>query len=169
MHLPDDMEFCALGVGAIIERELNGVHSVLIQNRIRVDDATQNHLIEVPCGKVRKNQNIFDILKYRVKEETGLVVTDIIGQDSIYGEHPNYNIQRGNPFYICQNVERHFPICIVFFICKTEIGNMKSCSDAATDIRWVSVENLKQMLDTKQELFFPFVYGTLKKYTEHII
>lgn len=96
------------------------------------------------------------------KGKTEFVVTDIIGQDSIYDEHPNYSIQRGNHFYTCQNIERYFPMCIIFFICKTEIGNMKCCSDAATDIRWVSVENLKQMLDTKQELFFLFIYGVLK-------
>lgn len=168
MNFPDDMEFCALGVGAIIEKELNGIRHVLIQNRIRVDDVTQNHLIEVPCGKVRKNQNIFEILKFRVKEETGLIVTDIIGLDSIYDEHPNYTIQRGTPFYICQNVEKLFPICIVFFICKAESGKIKSDSDAATDIRWLPVEDLKHLLDTKQDLFFPFVYGALKEYVERI-
>lgn len=166
MHLPDDMEFCALGVGAIIEKNINGICSVLIQNRIRVDDATQNHLIEVPCGKVRKNRNIFDILKYRVKEETGLIVTEIMGQNDIY-DASNYFIQGGAPFYMCQNVEKQFPVCILFFICKAEDDKMKVESDAATDIRWVSLEYLKQMLDTEKELFFPFVYEALKEYVKY--
>lgn len=152
MHLSNDMEFCALDVGAIIEKNINGIRSILIQNRIRVDDATQNHLIEVPCGKVRKNKNIFDILKYRVKEETGLIVTEIMGQNGIYDDS-NYFIQGGVPFYMCQNVEKQFPVCILFFICKAEDGEMKVESDAATDIRWVSLEHLKQMLDTKNIFF----------------
>lgn len=167
MHLLNNMEFCALGVGAIIEKDLNGKHYVLIQNRIRIDDVTQNHLIEVPCGKVRTTQNIFDILKYRVKEETGLIVTNIKGQDDIYNGHPNYFIQGGKPFYMCQNVEKLFPMCILFYICKAESGKMKSNSDAATDIRWVSIEELKELLITKQELFFPFVYEALKAYVDY--
>lgn len=164
MHLFDNMEFCALGVGAIIEKNVNGRYYVLIQNRIRIDDITQNHLIEVPCGKVRTNKNIFDILKYRVKEETGLILTDIKGKRTIYNSHPNFLIQGGVPFYMCQNIENQFPICILFYICKAERGEMKSNSEAATDIRWISIKDLKELLVTKQELFFPFVYEALREY-----
>lgn len=164
MHLSDDLEFSILGVGAIVVKESNGVKYVLVQNRVRVDDCTQNHLIEVPCGKVRKNQNIFEVLKYRVKEETGLIVTDIIGQEDLYDSHPNYYIQSGEPFYMCQNVEEGFPVCIIFYICEAKDGNIKSISDAATDIRWIAIDMLEQMLKTKKELFFPFVYEALNKY-----
>lgn len=167
MHLLNDMEFCALGVGAIIEKNINGGHYVLIQNRIRIDDVTQNQLIEVPCGKIRTNQKIYDILKYRVKEETGLIVTNIKGQDYVYSGHPDYSIQAGKPFYMCQNVEKRFPICILFYICEAESGTMKSNSDAATNIRWISIEELKEMLIAKQELFFPLVYEALKVYVHY--
>lgn len=164
MNLPEDLEFSIVGVGAIIEKELNGIRHVLIQNRIRIDDCTQNHLIEIPCGKVRKKQNIFNVLKYRVKEETGLIITDIIGQRNTYDSHPNYYIQGGKPFYICQNVEQDFPVCIIFYICTASDDNMKSNSTAATDIRWISIDDLEQMLKTKKELFFPLVYEALKEY-----
>ncbi len=167
MHLSNDIEFSILGVGAIIEKELNGKWHVLIQNRIRIDDITQNHLIEVPCGKVRKSKNIFDILKYRVKEETGLIVTEIMGQERIYDSNPNYLVQGGRPFYICQNIGQEFPICIAFYICKAEGGEIKLNSDAATDIRWISIDDLDRMLSTNKEYFFPFVYEVLMKYINY--
>lgn len=164
MNLSENVEFGVLGVGAIIESEIEGVSHILIQNRIRVDDATQNHLIEVPCGKVRSQQNIFETLRHRVKEETGLVVTQIEGQGGIYEEHPAYVIQSGVPFCVCQNVEKSFPVCILFFICKADAGMKLINSEAATDIRWITLNDLKQKLDNEESLFFPFVLEALKKY-----
>lgn len=164
MKLSDNIEFSILGVGAIIEREIDGMPHVLIQNRTRLDDATQNHLIEVPCGKVRSQKNIFETLKCRVKEETGLIVTEIIGQCGAYKDHPAYVIQSGIPFCVCQNLDPTFPVCILFFICRADDGMKLLNSEAATDIRWIPLDDLKQQLDAEASLFFPFVFEALRKY-----
>ena len=164
MKLSENIEFSVLGVGAIIEREIDGIPHILIQNRVRLDDITQNHLIEVPCGKVRSCQSVFETLKYRVKEETGLIVTEIKGQGGIYEDHPSYAIQSGTPFCICQNINHSFPVCILFFICRANAGTKLHNSEAATDIRWIPLDDLKQKLDSEASLFFPFVIEVLKKY-----
>lgn len=49
--------FAKPAVGAIIEKEMNGVAHVLIQERCKEEDTLENGLIEIPAGKVRKYES----------------------------------------------------------------------------------------------------------------
>ena len=61
-------------------------------------------MLEVPAGKIREYENIFEALRREVKEETGLSITKILGEDNQIS-----NFIKGNevisytPYCITQN------------------------------------------------------------------
>lgn len=167
MQLPVDCEFCVFGVGAIIEKTIKGKQFILIQNRIREGNVMQNHLIEVPCGKIRSINNMFEVLRHRVSVETGLSVKRIKGEIEKDESNVGYNIQSCSPFFISQNINRDFPVAISFFICEAQ-GTLASSTEAADNIRWISVDELENMLLFEREKFFPMVIGALDKYVAFI-
>ena len=69
--------FAKPAVGAIIEKDINGFRHILIQKRRK--NISEDGLIEIPAGKIREFENIFDALRREIKEETGLTITNIIG------------------------------------------------------------------------------------------
>ncbi len=163
MQIPDNCLFCVYGVGAIIERVINEERFVLIQNRIR--NGKQFGLIEVPCGKVKAMDKAVDVIKQRVMEETGLRITNINGIKE--NRTIERNVQNCQPFYSCQSIERDFPVVINFFICSAE-GIPKEHTEAADNIRWISISELSGMLINEEEKFFPIVVGALKEYVRDL-
>ena len=59
--------------GIIIKRE-SGIDYILIQERCKENGGAENGLIEIPAGKIREFENIFDCLRREILEETGLKV-----------------------------------------------------------------------------------------------
>ena len=55
-------------VAAIIEKILNTEKYILIQTRQKEDGAETNGMLEIPAGKIREYENIFEALKREVKE-----------------------------------------------------------------------------------------------------
>ncbi|MGE5576286.1 MAG: NUDIX hydrolase [Syntrophothermus sp.] len=72
--------FAIPGVGGIIEKNIAGTDYILIQERCKTDAPAESGLIEIPAGKIRKYENIFDCLRREIWEETGLEVTEIYGE-----------------------------------------------------------------------------------------
>ncbi len=68
------------GVAGIIEKEEFNEIKILIQERVKSDAPKEKGLIEIPAGKIREFENIFDSLRREVFEETGLIVTEILGE-----------------------------------------------------------------------------------------
>lgn len=66
----------------IIERKINSIKNILTQTRIKANAPHENGLIEIPAGKIRAFENIFDTLKREIKEETGLDAIEIQGENS---------------------------------------------------------------------------------------
>lgn len=164
MQIPDNNRFCIYGVGAIIEHVNNEEERfVLIQNRIK--KGKQSGLIEIPCGKVQALENMCDVLRKRVNEETGLEITKIYGVEECITMKKS--VQSCQPFYSCQNIESDFPVAINFFVCTVE-GMPKKQTDAADNIRWVAINELSDMLDNEEEKFFPVIVDALKKYIKSI-
>ena len=69
-------------VAAIIEKITNNEKYILIQTRQKEDGAETNGMLELPAGKIREYENIFETLRREVKEETGLSITKILGEDN---------------------------------------------------------------------------------------
>jgi ADP-ribose pyrophosphatase len=159
------MELFAIpGVGGIIEKKVNGVDCILIQERYKDDATAEAGLIEIPAGKIRAFENIYDCLRREIREETGLEVTEIEGEDeAVTYEANGYKVLNYAPFSSNQNVQGSYPIMVQVFICKAT-GRILKKSNETKNIRWIPVEKLKALLENNRNAFYPMHVTTLTKY-----
>ncbi|MBU0569974.1 NUDIX domain-containing protein [Patescibacteria group bacterium] len=68
-------------VGAIIEREVGGEKQVLVQVRQKDADQVYSGSFEIPGGKFRAFEDVYETVRREVKEESGLEITFIKGED----------------------------------------------------------------------------------------
>jgi len=158
--------FTIPGVGGIIEKNLNGIDYILIQDRFKEDKPLEKGLIEIPAGKIREYENIFDCLKREIKEETGLEVVRIEGESESYKYKSNgYEVLSYNPFNCSQNIDGYYPIMVQIFICEVK-GELLDETSETKNIRWIPLEELNLLLKRNEEYFYPMHVNTLKKYLE---
>jgi ADP-ribose pyrophosphatase len=156
--------FAIPAVGGIIEKISNGERYILIQERSKEDALVEQGLIEIPAGKIRQYENIFDCLRREIKEETGLDVMEIDGErESEVIEMNGYKVVNYSPFNCAQNIEGYYPIMVQVFICRVT-GELMNRSDESMNIRWISISDLEKKLVDNQEKFYPMHTVTLKKY-----
>lgn len=153
--------FAKPAVGAIIERNIDGIRHILVQRRQK--NNSEDGLIEIPAGKIRDFENIFKALKREVKEETGLTITSIDGEDCEAIQTGPYSTIDFSPFCITQNLSGGYSLILFTFICSGE-GNLYKQSDESSDIHWVAAHKIKSLLDAHPEKFFPMHINALKKY-----
>lgn len=75
--------FSIPGVGGLIVKKIDNIEHILLQTRSKADAPGEDGLLEIPAGKIRAFENIFDTLKREIKEETGLDVTEILGENKL--------------------------------------------------------------------------------------
>lgn len=115
--------------GGLIVREINGEDNILMQTRVKPEALYEDGLIEIPAGKIRAFESIFDTLRREVKEETGLDITEIQGENlSTVYKGNSYMVINFMPFSYSQNLVGNYPIMVFVFICKAE-GEMLPFSD----------------------------------------
>lgn len=159
-------KFSIPGVGGIIVKNIDGNEFVLIQERFKCDVAEiENGLIEIPAGKIREYENIYDCLRREVFEETGYTVSEIVGEkDAKIVEISNYRVLNYEPFSSAQNLDGHYPIMVQVFICMVhENSKHTSFSNESKNIRWIRKEDLKSMLK-ERNIFYPMHISTLEKF-----
>ncbi|NYB73633.1 NUDIX domain-containing protein [Sedimentibacter hydroxybenzoicus DSM 7310] len=156
--------FSIPGAGGIIVKRIDNTEYILLQERCKIDAPNEHGLLEIPAGKVRAFECIFDTLKREIKEETGLNVTQILGENlsSVY-EGNSYKVINFVPFSCSQNIEGTYPIIVFVFVCNVE-GDLLPFSNESKNYKWVSVEEMKILLNKNHELFYPMHVNTLKKY-----
>ncbi|GAA0177848.1 NUDIX domain-containing protein [Clostridium sediminicola] len=156
--------FAKPGVGGIVTKRIGEIDYILIQERYKENGGSENGLIEIPAGKIREFENIFDCLRREIWEETGLTVTEIKGEnDSVIFELNGYKVLNYTPYACSQNIEGNYPIMVQTFICKVK-GKVLEKTNETQNIRWVSLKELKNMLEVNEESFYPMHILTLKKY-----
>lgn len=156
--------FAKPAVGAIIEENENGEDYILIQERMKEDNILENGLLEIPAGKIREYENIFQGLRREVLEETGLTITEIEGEkDVVECKCNGYTVISFNPFYSSQNLSGVYSIMLQTFICKAK-GNLLKESNESIDIRWIKLTELKELLDSNENLFYPMHINAMRKY-----
>jgi len=156
--------FSIPGVGGIIEKEINGVNHILVQKRCKEDSPFEYGLIEIPAGKIRAFENIYDCLRREIFEETGLTVTEIRDEDKIQiHKNGNYNVLNYEPFSCAQNIEGEYPIMVQIFICSAE-GNLLNESIESMQIEWIDLLTLYSLLERESECLYPMHVHTLEKY-----
>lgn len=156
--------FTIPGAGGIIEKVVDGVTYILIQERFKEESPLESGLLEIPAGKTRAFENIYDCLRREIKEETGLMITEIEGEKEaeIY-ESNGYRVINYTPFSSTQNFQGTYPIMVQVFICKA-VGELIDKSDESKNLRWITLDELEQLLETKENIFYPMHVITLKKY-----
>lgn len=156
--------FAIPGAGGIIEKNVDGVDCILVQERCKDGTRTESGLIEIPAGKVREYENIFDCLRREIKEETGLDITEIEGEaESQVYECNGYKVLNYMPFNCSQNIEGYYPIMVQTFICKAN-GELLPGTEETKNIRWMALSELASLIKNNEEIFYPMHVCTLKKY-----
>lgn len=157
-------KFSIPGVGGILEKKIDMEDFVLIQERWKEDYKNEMGLIEIPAGKIREFESIFDCLRREIREETGLEIIEIYGEsDCKIIEENGYKVLNYTPFSSSQNLQGDYPIMVQVFLCKVK-GELLKVTNETKNIRWISLEELKEMLETQRERFYPMHITTLQSY-----
>ncbi|EHI98977.1 NUDIX hydrolase [Clostridium sp. DL-VIII] len=157
--------FSKPSASAIITKNVNSKKYILIQERFKENSALENGLLEIPGGKIREFENIYDCLRREVKEETGLDVIKIQGENnSTIIDYNEYKVLNYTPFTCDQNIKGYYPIMTETFICEAS-GTLLTCTDEAKNQRWISLEELSNLLQSNESRFYPMHIAALKKYS----
>ena len=151
-------------VAAIIEKITNNEKYILIQTRQKEDGAETNEMLELPAGKIREYENIFEALRREVKEETGLSITKILGEDNQIS-----NFIKGNevisytPYCITQNLSGAYSIILNTFLCEAK-GELLTETNESQNIHWIKIKELKKIFKNYPEKIFLLHINALQKY-----
>lgn len=157
-------QFSLPGASAIIEKSVDGVDFILIQERYKEGSSLEDGLLEIPAGKVREFENIYDTLRREIFEETGLKIVEIQGEeDSETFEYNGYRVISYKPFASSQNIKGSYPIMVQAFLCRVE-GELLKESNESRNIRWVPLDELRELLDKRLEVFYPMHISSLRQY-----
>lgn len=150
--------------GAIIVKTIGSEKYILIQTRQKEDGNETNGLIEIPAGKIREYEDIFSALRREVREETGLKITRIQGEDQTVSCRVNDVATISfNPYCVTQNLSGAYSIILHTFLCEAE-GELLSHTNESDNIRWASVSEVKRLvLEEPEKIFFMHV-NALRKY-----
>lgn len=154
-------------ISAILEKVVDGKKMIYTQTRWKPDRSpAYSGLIEIPAGAVDGYENVYDALKREVKEETGLDVVKILNKHDDITENREGEINHVFTPFVCQQTlatKGGLPWIGFVFICQVE-GNVTIEKNEAKDPRWVTVEELKKIVETQPETIFPLQYPVLKHY-----
>ncbi len=153
-------------VGAIIERVVDGVPCILIQTRQKPDGDDTNGKLEIPAGKVREYECVYDTLRREVLEETGLRIVEIDGEnEAMWVEVAGNCTLSFTPYCTTQNVCGAYSILLHTFLCRAE-GEPLGATDETQNIHWMPKDVLRVMLAEHPEKFFFMHVCALKKYLQ---
>jgi 8-oxo-dGTP pyrophosphatase MutT (NUDIX family) len=165
-------KFAVPGVGAIIEKQIDGEDYIVIQERVKNKPREGSHkeigLIEIPAGKIHEYEDVYSCLRREVREETGLIIDTIEGEDSSQIISINgYKVLHYTPFSNSQNIEGYYPIMVQVFICSVNDDLLSGfTSNETKNVRWEKLSIISTLLSDYTR-FYPMHISTLLKYIEH--
>jgi len=152
------------GVAAIVQRQSDSGIELLVQDRDKADLVADTGLLEIPAGKIRQFENLFNTLRREVFEETGLRVTEITGEAEAHNVSlNNYQVLSCEPFCVSQNISGHYPIMTVTFLCWGD-GELLKTSNESSNIRWMPITELAVLLKQQPHKLYPMHIYALTKY-----
>ncbi len=157
-------QFAKPAAAAIIRKEINGEEYLLIQEREKEEGGSDNGLLEIPAGKIREYENVFDALRREVFEETGLVITKIEGEEESVCTTINGNtIVSFQPYCMTQNLSGAYSLLVHTFLCRAE-GELLKETNETKNIRWEKAEDVRKLLISEPESIFLLHINALKQY-----
>ncbi len=157
-------------VSAILFKKIEGKIKIFLQTRWKQKTSpTYSGMLEIPAGGIDPYENVYAALRREVKEETNLGVTKVIGdyQSKIFNPRQGDKAFIFKPF-ICQQVletNNGLPWIGFVFLCEVE-GEIIINTNEAKDPRWVSISELKNIIEKKPENVFPLQLPVLKYFVE---
>jgi 8-oxo-dGTP diphosphatase len=157
-------------VAGILEKMDGNVKKILLQTRWKPKITKKySGLFEIPGGHVDDHENIFDALTREVKEECGLKIIKCRSgfRGDLYKVDQFEQTMIFQPF-ICQQVltNKNGLWFGFVFLCEVE-GELKMQKGETKDPRWVSIKELKKLLDEQPEKIFPHQYQALRYYVDN--
>lgn len=165
--MAEEERFAIPGAGGLIRAHREGEEWILVQERDKLGAPLETGLLEIPAGKVRAFESIYDCLRREIREETGCVVTRIHGEEEAISVSSNgYRVLSYTPYTSSQNLEGTYPIMVQTFLCDVEGPLVEGItrSDESRHIRWVRRTELARLVREAPERFYPMHLTTLRRY-----
>ncbi|MST67932.1 NUDIX domain-containing protein [Lachnospiraceae bacterium BSM-380-WT-5A] len=155
-------------VGAIIEKCENGQKYILIQKRKKRNEKIEFGLWEIPAGKIREYENIYEALRREIKEETNLDIVYVKNENKCKTINSvGYTLTDIYPFNIVQNMSGGYSIIVMIFLCRAE-GEIVNNVIENEMVQWKNVKEVQKELMEFPEHFYPMHILTLKKYFSYL-
>ena len=156
--------FAIPAVGAIIVKKVEDDEFILVQNRKKNNGDGMDGLLEIPAGKIREYENIFEALRREVWEETGLHLTAIQGEEtSRFLDVDGNETIMVSPYCVTQNLSGAYSLILSTFLCEAE-GELFERTNETEHIRWMRRDMLKEIVDNSPESIFLMHVHALRKY-----
>ena len=124
-------------------------------------------MIEIPAGGVEPYENIYDAVCREVKEETGLTITKFIDnfQSNITENRLHDKNHVFSPFICQQSLKTDGGLPWIGFVFRCQVkGKIIPQKEEVRDPHWITLKELKNIIDNKPETVFPLQYPVLKYY-----
>ncbi|MFD0599351.1 NUDIX hydrolase [Catellatospora coxensis] len=148
-------------VSILTVREIDGEVSVLLQRRSKPDDDTPYlGYLELPQGKISKNESMEEAASRELREETGLELRAILlGGPSPYGsDEPTSSLTTFRPpICVVDTEQNHIGVAIIV----TAGGRITSTQEAA-EHEWVALHRIPGILASG--CVFPLTVQCWKNY-----
>ena len=119
---------------------------------------------EIPAGKIREYESIFEALRREVWEETGVHLTAIQGEEtSQFLDVAGNKTIMFSKYCVTQNLSGAYSLILSTFLCEAE-GELLERTNETENIRWMRRDMLKEIVDNSPESIFLMHVYALRKY-----
>lgn len=159
-------------VSAIIEKIENGKRYVFVQTRWK-PQASPTYLgaLEIPAGGIDSYENAYDAIRREVREETGLEITRFIDDEQtlVMESRPGDTSIAFRPFLAQQVLETNGGLPWVGFVFRCEAeGEIVMEPSEAKDPRWITIDELDEIVTKTPERVFSLQVATLRYYIDAV-
>ncbi len=153
-------------VGAIIYQDSENGMEILVQIREKGSDKEYSGSVEIPGGKFRAFEDVYDTVRREAKEESGMDITIIEGEnDREDFENRGHQSSLIKPYCVTQM--KQGPFIGLIFLCKAK-GEPAQKTNETKEAKWMSISEIKDIVENQPEKIYTAFLAPLKKFiSEH--